>query len=114
MLPDTAIELFFGDGKHVCHLSPAMIGELERSTGVGIGALFGRLARQEFHLVEIVETIRLGLVGGGMNPERAAELVETYAKGRPLFETLPTAFSILETLWFGRKPADEGEGAVNE
>jgi hypothetical protein len=113
VLPETATELFFGDGKHVCHLTPAMIGELERTTNIGIGALFGRLVRQEFSLAEIVETIRLGLVGGGMNPQRATELVETFAKGRPLAETLPVALSILETLWFGRKRVGEGEGSAN-
>lgn len=113
MLPETATEVFFGDGKHVCHLTPPMIAELERVTNTGIGALFGRLVRQEFSLAEIVETIRLGLIGGGMVPQRAAELVETYAKGRPLAETLPVALSILDTLWFGRKPVGEGEGAAN-
>lgn len=49
----------------------------------------------------MVETIRLGLIGGGAKPEDAAALVGTYAASRPLAETYPLAVAILECVWFG-------------
>lgn len=92
---------FFGDRDRAFALPPAMIAELERLTGAGIGGLCRRLFAGEFHHAHVVETIRLGLIGGGEMPQRAAELVATYAATRPLAETYPLAVAILETAWFG-------------
>lgn len=95
---------FFGDGPHDFALTDAMIAELERIAGKGIGALFLAVVASQFTLVELVETIRLGLVGGGMNPQRALELVETYARNRPLAEVHPLALAIIETRYSGNTP----------
>jgi hypothetical protein len=92
---------FFGDTDRTFNLTPAMIVELERLTGVGIGALFERLTQRQFRQADVIETIRLGLIGGGCNPIEAAPLIEAYALGRAFSETYPLALSILEALWFG-------------
>jgi hypothetical protein len=97
----TTTRLFVGDAEHDLALTPPMILELERLTGRGIGGTFKRLVASEFSFAEVTEVIRLGLVGGGMEPKRAAEIVETYVKPRPLAETFPTALSIMEAAWFG-------------
>lgn len=96
---------FFGDGEHTFALPFPLIEELERKTGVGIGVLFQRIRSLAFSIADIAETIRLGLIGGGMAPADAFKLVETYVRQRPLAETLPVALSILELVWFG-SPAD--------
>ena len=98
---ETAARLFVGDAEYDLLLSPAVIVELERLTGRGIGGIFRRLAASEFSFAEVIDTIRLGLVGGGMDPRRAAELVETYVKPRPLAETFPMALAVMEAAWFG-------------
>ncbi|TCT12659.1 tail tube GTA-gp10-like protein [Tepidamorphus gemmatus] len=92
---------FFGDTERAFALPPAMIAELERLSGAGIGGLCRRLFAGEFHHAHVVETIRLGLIGGGETPQRAAELIATYATARPLAETYPIAVAILECVWFG-------------
>jgi hypothetical protein len=98
---------FFGDAQRTFKITPVLIIELERTTGVGIGGLCRRLFAREFSHADILETIRIALIGGGEKPETAASLVAAYAADRPLSETYPLAVSILEALWFGKaKDAD--------
>lgn len=108
-MSDVTTVAFFGDAEHPFALTPWAQGELEKLTGVGIGALCLRLPHGDFRIVEIVETIRLALIGGGMSPQDAAHLVETYAKPRPLTETFPLAARILFRLWNGKDPEPEAQ-----
>jgi len=100
---------FFGDAERDFALDALMIGELERVTGAGIGAIFKRLFANQFSHRDILETIRLGLIGGGEKPAIAASLVHVYAENQPINSTLPLALAILETLFFGK-----ASGANNE
>lgn len=96
---------FFGDAERPFMITAGLIVELERKVDCGVGSLCRRLFAGEFRHADIVETIRLALIGGGERPDRAAELVAAYVLNRPLAETYPLAVAILETLWFGA-PAD--------
>ncbi|MDW5314081.1 gene transfer agent family protein [Rhizobium sp. PL01] len=96
---------YFGDGKKTFALTPEMILELDRKTGVGIAALYGRFMRQDFHFNDMIELIRTGLIGGGTSPAEAQTLVDLYAKPRPVMEIFPLAFDILDARWNG-KPDD--------
>lgn len=100
---------FFGDGEREFRLSPELIVELERKTGAGIGALCKRLFAGQFAHADVLETIRLGLIGGGEKPEVAASLIAAYAAPRPLIETYPLAVSVLEVAWFGHVQKEGGE-----
>lgn len=93
---------FFGDQDRTFALPADMIAELERKTGRGIGGLCRDLFGGNFAHREILETIRLSLIGGGETPAVAASLVSVYAANRPLAETYPLAVSILEAAYFGR------------
>lgn len=94
---------YFGDGEKTFTLTDTVIAELQHKTGVGIGALFRRVIEyREFRLTDITEIIRLGLIGGGVNPQEAQRLVDTYAKDRPIDETLPLALDILDARWNGK------------
>lgn len=101
---DTAFRSFLGDGERVFRLTPPMIVELERLTGAGIGSIVKRLVDGHFTHAELVDTIRLGLIGGGeASPEDARAIVDTYVIGRPLAEVYPIGVGILESLYFGGK-----------
>ncbi len=105
---ETEFVYFFGDGEKRFCLTPDMIAELERSTGFGIGAIFGRVLNSQYSHAELTETIRLALIGGGESPARAFELVERYAKARPLGEVYPIVADIFAYTWAGsQKPTDE-------
>lgn len=105
--PHTA---FFGDAEYPFRLSPALIIELEHKTGAGIGALCTRIFHRQFAQIDIHETIRLALIGGGIQPERAATLIASYAVDRPLSETYPVAVAILENVWFGQPKHEAANG----
>ncbi|MBS0535384.1 MAG: gene transfer agent family protein [Proteobacteria bacterium] len=98
---------FFGDARRAFTLTPALLIELERKAGVGIGALCQRIFRGEFAAAEVAETIRLALIGGGEPPESASALVETYVIERPLHEGYSLAVAILETVFFGQSKDQE-------
>lgn len=98
----TAHRAFFGDAERDFRITPELIPELEEKVGVGIGALCRRLFKGDFAFADLTETIRLGLIGGGESPTRAASLIATYVKAHPLNETFPLAIAILEALWFGQ------------
>ena len=96
---------FFGDREYDFLLTPAMIVELERVTGTGIGALCARLLARDFRHGDLIEVIRLALIGGGTSPKDADALVSAYAINRPLAEVFPLSVAILNRLWFGEKQA---------
>jgi hypothetical protein len=98
-MTDTTHRAFFGDGERDFRITAALIPELERTTGAGVGGLCRRLFRGDFHAADVSETIRLALIGGGSKPAEAAALVGTYVANRPFAETYPLAVAILEALW---------------
>ena len=101
---------FFGDAEYSFRLTAAMVIELERKTGAGIGALCTRIFNRQFNQADLQETIRCALVGAGTDPKRAAELIAAYAVDRPISEIYPIAVGILETLWHGNPNEDDANG----
>lgn len=98
---------FFGDGEHAFRLTPTMIEELERNTGFGIGTIVRHVVSGQFHRAEIAETIRTGLIGGGMLPDDAKHLADTYVTAQPLVASQILAAGILGALWSGAEPEDD-------
>jgi len=96
---------FFGDGEKTFALTTEMILELERTTGVGIGAVWDRFTRRDYHFGEMMEVIRTGLIGGGMSPVEANELVGIYAKATPIEDICILSFYILDARWNGTPEA---------
>jgi hypothetical protein len=93
---------FFGDAERTFRLTPELIAELERKTATGIGALSRRLFAGDFKHAELLEIIRLALIGGGTKPEEAAALIAAYAVPRPLMDAYALAVAVVEVLMFGR------------
>ena len=55
------------------------------------------------------EVIRIALVGGGKAPVEALKLIDRYVDKRPLVETIPLSFDILEAAFFGTEEKTDGE-----
>ena len=105
---------FFGDGTHAFALTDPMIAELERLTDMGIGAFYQCAIAMQFHNSHLPEIIRLGLIGGGMAPEQAMQLTNTYAHNRPFDEIVPLALDILDARWSGKsKPITDAAQTGN-
>lgn len=102
---------YFGDGEKTFALTMPMIAELERKTGVGIGALYQRVALTlQFHVGDVVEIIRLGLIGGGTSPTEAQSLIDAYTPEQPLIPLANLAVEILNARYYGEAITDEGQG----
>jgi hypothetical protein len=83
------VQLFFGDGEYVFVLKGKQLEELERciakhfkASGIEASPSFGSIADRirmgAAFVREYYETIRLGLIGGGMPPIEATTKVDTY------------------------------------
>lgn len=89
----------FADGHYAFDINKiALLQELQQKTGRGPMALFQRLASGQWHIEELTEVIRLGLIGGGTKPADAAVLVDRYVLGHPLVRSVKIAVDILEQL----------------
>lgn len=92
-----AVELDFGDGTYTFRLGLAEIEELEEKRDAALFALARRLdpSMREARLADVMEVIRLGLIGGGMKPVEAMVIVRRYVDGRPLDESRDVAFAVV-------------------
>lgn len=135
-VPTNQVELEFADGTFLFALKLPQLDELQEKAGAGIGAIFGRLLRGRYelkdgtpfgnpeeaiwHVRDITETIRLGLIGGGkglvdekeveVSPPLAKQLVDRYVVSRPLKEGWAVALAVLTAAVQGYSP-DEGAEA---
>lgn len=126
------IELEFADGVYTFALPLERIDELQRKTGAGIGKLFARVikganrisddivlapASAEFYALDLIETVRQGLIGGGrgmvdgaevkVSPAIAQRLVANYLLNQPLSAAWELAVSILGAVIVGYDPPGE-------
>jgi hypothetical protein len=130
------IDLEFGDGQYTFALPLVQIVELQRKAGIGIGGLYARVTKgsqvvdgkvylvpgaAEFYALDLIETIRHGLIGGGkgvvngdeikVTPIIANRLVDTYVLGHPLKHAWDIAATILGTCILGFEPPKKDEPA---
>lgn len=135
MTSNSQIELKFADGDYLFALPLARIAELERKCGApgapaAIGKIFARVLKgaaqttegetylvpavAEFYAVDLIETIRQGLIGGAhgmvngeeikVTPAIADSLIQGYVADRPLQEAWNLAVSILGATILGYDP----------
>lgn len=125
------IDLEFGDGTYKFALPLPQINELQRKAGVGIGGLFSRVLKgctrigddvvlapavAEFYALDLIETIRHALVGGGkgivngeevkVTPQLANRLIDTYVLSSALSDSWSLAASILGAVVVGYSPPE--------
>ena len=96
---------FFGDNEHTFRLTSQLITELERITAAGIGSLSKRLFAGEWRANEVIQIVRLSLIGGGLDPQEAQALVDAYSI--PLIPLWGIALSVLEKTLTGDQPHAE-------
>lgn len=78
------VMLEFGDGEYLFKLPLKMIAELQDKCGAGIGTIFRRVLTGEYRGEDLVETVRCGLVGGGLAGPDARKLIDRYCDSWPL------------------------------
>ncbi len=96
MAANGEIELTWADGQHKFNVAKLRcVLELEDKCGVGVAEVFNRIREGKWKFNDIRETLRLGLIGGGMVPERALALVQRYVDERPFSESVLPAQAVL-------------------
>jgi hypothetical protein len=103
----SAHSAFIGDRLYLLRLTRNEIPQLEEKTGAGIGTIWRRILSGDFAHADLVETIRLALIGGGATPQNASTITERHAATRPYAELLPIAIRTFEILFVG-SPASTG------
>lgn len=144
---ETAITLDFGDGTYRFHLPMAQIVEIERLCGdksiiamydemgmaLGIGREDGEpvfVGGGSARIRDVYEVIRCGAIGGRnvvrngqthvVSPLDAKQLADRYVDGRPLGETIPVAWAILNAAIMGVQvkkkvtPSPESDPGLSE
>lgn len=101
MSRDARVTFEWADGTYVFRLPYGQLAELQEKTGCGPQFLLTRIIDGSWKVEDLVETIRLGLIGGGTEPVAAARLVQRYVKDRPLIESVIPARVILSAALFG-------------
>jgi hypothetical protein len=108
----TLIRRPFAGAERSFDLRIGEITALEARCGAGVYGVLQRLATHQAYAVDIRETVRLGLKGGGMTDKDSTELIQTEMDGSPLSEFLPLAADILNAVINGLpepESADEGK-----
>ena len=116
-MPDSTIDLEFADGEYHFALPLERIEELQRKCSIGIGGLFARLLKGcqkhpltgqvvvnpsagEFYAIDIIETLRQGLIGGGRGVASGAEIKVTPHVANQLINTAwSISFAFVLMIW---------------
>lgn len=99
---------FLGDDHYDFRLGFGQLLELQEKTEVGPFALYRRFMNEEWLIGDIYETIRIGLVGGGMPHKDAFKLATKYVKECPPLENLNLARLVLIAGLHGAPEEDAG------
>ena len=115
---DGSITRPFGDGEHTFRLAIGQWRELQETVNrrrleigqpvIGPGVLVQILLTLNAWPDDIRDVIRLGLIGGGMKPDRALVLVKRHVENLPFFANSVLAGEIAQTAMFG--PRDDPAG----
>lgn len=105
------VELAWGDGNHRFRLSIAELEELQEKCDAGPAYILTRLATQRWRTQDVFETLRLGLIGGGLSPPESLALVKRYGHDRPVAESVLPAIAVLSAAIQGApdEPLDDDD-----
>lgn len=96
------VELTWADGTHKFNIAKLKcVLELEEKCDAGIAEIFQRVRDSRWRFNDVRETLRLGLIGSGMMPDRALTLVQRYCDDRPWAESLQPAMVVLMAAMLG-------------
>lgn len=115
-----AIEITWAGGDHTFRLGLDEVEELEAATDTSIFLLHSSMtsATPFAKLKTYSETIRVGLIGGGMSPVEARLMVRRFVDQRPLVESVALAAVIiragLERVHTNEVDAPSGEAQTVE
>lgn len=106
---DATVTFDWGDGTHSFRLAWGQLAELQEKCDAGPYVVLQRLHSGEWRVEDISNIIRLGLIGGGLEPSPALKLTRAYVESRPPMESLIPAQVILSAALMGAPEEAVGE-----
>lgn len=103
------VDITWAAGEHAFLLGIEQLRALQSKCDAGPAWVLARLASQQWMVDDVVETIRLGLEGGGKSKDEARTLVKNFVEDRPLTESLETARTVLMASLFSSEDDPTGE-----
>jgi hypothetical protein len=116
MTRDAKIDLDWADDTYSFRLGWGELAELQEKTDAGPYVVLHRLHSHQWRIEDISNVIRLGLIGGGMEPASALKKVRMYVEQRPPLENHSFALAILSSGLLGapEEPVGEQEAPILE
>lgn len=93
--------LDWADGTYEFALRWGELVQLQEACDAGPFVILARLGANQWRMEDISNVIRLGLIGGGVEPSKALGLVRNYVESRPPLENASLARAILEVSVMG-------------
>lgn len=101
--PFAIVEADFADGTYKFALTWDLASEWEKTTDRSMYATLLHAVRTGIvNLNDAREILRLGLIGGGMEPVAALRLVRTYVENRPAAENFPLVVRVMDAAFHGK------------
>lgn len=103
-----AIVLHWPGGQHAFRLALGQIEALQQATDCGPEFILSRINLSQWKVADLSETIRLGLIGGGMEPLQAQTITHNAFERFPLITFKSTAQAVIAAALYG--PPDDVVG----
>lgn len=101
------VTLEFGDGEHLFRLPLKQIAELQEKCDAPLGVVYERVRTGRYKGEDLVETVRLGLIGGGMSGPDARKMIERYCDTWPMDVWHTHALAVLAACIHGYEPSED-------
>lgn len=108
------IELTWLGGEHTFNLPIGMLRALQQRCDAGPQHILNRLSTGTWLVDDVVQTIRLGLEGGGMEKDAARQLVAQHVEDGALALSVITARLVLGAAIYGIDQGDDVGEAQGE
>ena len=95
MSADGSVDLVFGGDERHFRLGIAELIALQEKRNGGPMEIVARLRFGAWRVEDVIETIRIGLLGGGMDAKAARELVEAFVRPPDVVSHVLTAQAVL-------------------
>lgn len=106
--------LVWKGGEHSFWLRIGELRALQQACDAGPLWIWGRLVGNQWLVDDVRETIRLGLIGGGMGEKEAKSLVDRVIDEHALYPHILIAAHILKNAIFGDSEDDVGEAVARK
>jgi hypothetical protein len=106
MSRNASISLAWADGEYDFRLGLGQIEELQEACDAGPYVILQHLIAGTWRVKMIRETLRLGLIGGGMQPTQAIKLIQRYHDELPWAHNVKQATAVMHAAVLG---APDGE-----